>query len=331
MPGVEDLPRAIDDFERYCQGLLDDLELSENLLKKLDAVVKVLRNELNEDAYMKVLHIWQEVFTILAETAFNGLGTDQLSKKPSKDEFKEVLESDWLKRIDIVESVTGYVLIDAEKRFREKVIDTINDTLITKFGLGKIIDVFEGSWASSLDNKLISKSRLCNFILCENALLTNILYSPAITTGIDDEWWIAPKNLKPISFYIPFGIVDRVIVQRNLSFRDGLGKTTFDLKLQLRVEDDLEENRLPYVMNRLRMLKHMVVFNEVDINIVIRRNEDEPEQEYTERKSVIIDHIKQHRNTTLSRKYSIVNIIEGEPKPHLSTFLASIFEPRIWI
>ncbi|TFG95272.1 hypothetical protein E4H12_13590, partial [Candidatus Thorarchaeota archaeon] len=138
--GVEGLPQAIDDFERYCLGLLDDLELSAGLLKKLEAVVKVLRNELNEDAYMRVLHLWQETFSVLAETAFEGLGTDQLFKKASKDEMKEVLESDWLKRIDIVESVTGYVLIDAEKRFREKVIDTINDTLITKFDLGKIID-----------------------------------------------------------------------------------------------------------------------------------------------------------------------------------------------
>jgi hypothetical protein len=329
--GVEDLQRAIDEFERYCLGLLDELELSKNLLTKIDAVVKVLLNELNEDTYMRVLQIWQEVFRVLSETVFDDLSMAQLLKKASKHEIKEVSESEWLKRIDIVESVTGYVLIDAEKRFRENVIDTVNDVLITKFSLGKIIDEFDGSWAISLDNELITKRNLCSFILCENALLTNILYSPSITSRVEFEWWIAPKNSRPISFYIPFGIVDKVIDQGDLSYRDGLGKTIFDLKLLLKVEDALEENRLPYVMNRLRILRHMAVFNELDVNIEIRRNDDETDAEHNERKSRIIHHIMQHGNTSLSGKYALVNIVEGEPKPLLATTLASIFDSIIRI
>jgi hypothetical protein len=323
------MSRAIDDFERYCLGLLNELSLSEEILKKIDKTVKVLRHELNEEAYLRVFHIWQETFSALAETAFDGLGTDQLLEKASKREIQDTLDSDWLKRFDIVESVTGYVLLDAEERFSEKVSDTILDSLITQFGVGEIIDVFIGSWASSLDEELRSKSKICNFILCDNALLTNILYSPALTDDVKEEWWIAPKNIRPLIFYIPFGIVNRVIAPSNLSHWDGLGSTAYDLKLQLRVEDGLEENRLPYVMNRLRMLRHMVVFNEVDINIQIKRNDDESEEKFNERRSQIIHHIKQQVNTSLSSEYSIAMIVEGEPRapyaPALSCFY--VFDP----
>jgi len=71
------LPRAIDDFERYCLGLLNELSLSEELLEKIDKAVKVLRHELNEESYLRVLHIWQESFSALAVTAFDYLDTDE--------------------------------------------------------------------------------------------------------------------------------------------------------------------------------------------------------------------------------------------------------------
>jgi hypothetical protein len=318
------LSRAIDDFERYCLGLLNELSLSKEILEKIDKTVKVLRHEFTEESYLRVFHIWQESFSALAETAFDGLGTDQLLEKASRHEIQNALGSDWLKRFDIVESVTAYVLLDAEKCFREKVSDTILDSLIAQFGSGEVIDVFIGSWASSLDKELRAKSKLCNFILCENALLTNILYSPASTDEVKEEWWIAPKNIRPLIFCIPFGIVNRVIAPSNLSHRDGLGSTIYDLKLQLRVEDGLEENRLPYVMSRLRMLRHMVVFDEVDIDIQIKRNEDEPEDNYNERKSRIIHHIKQQVNTSLSGEYSIAMIVEGEPRALYATALSCL-------
>jgi len=229
--------------------------------------------------------------------------------------MKEVFESSWLKRFDIVESVTAYVLLDAEKRFKEKVLDTIHDSLIEQFNAGEIIDVFIGSWASSLDKELTSRSKICNFLLCENILITDTLYSPTITDEIKEEWWIAPKNIRPLIFYIPLGIIDTVIAPSDLPYREGLSTSEFDLKLRLRVEDGLEENRLPYVMNRLRMLRHMVVFNDVDINIQIRRYENESDRDYNERKHLIIQHIKEQGNTSLSNEYSIANIVEGEPRP----------------
>ncbi|MFW9974608.1 MAG: hypothetical protein ACFFDQ_05050 [Candidatus Thorarchaeota archaeon] len=318
------MPRAIDDFERYCLGLLNELSLSEEILEKIGKTVKILRHELNEDAYLRVFHIWQESFSALAETAFDGLGTDQLLEKASKREIQETLESDWLKRFDIVESVTAYVLLDAEKRFREKVSDTINDSLIAQFGSGEIIEVFIGSWACSLGEEMRSKSKLCNFILCENALLTNILYSPALTEKVKEEWWIAPKNTRPLIFYIPFGIVNKVTIPSNLSHWDGISPAAYDLKLQLRVEDSLEENRLPYVMNRLRMLRHMVVFNEVDIHIHIMRNEDEPLDVYNERKFQIRHLIGQQANMSLSSEYSIAMIVEGEPRAPYDTPLSCL-------
>ena len=318
------MSRAIDDFERYCLGLLNELSLTEEILKKIDRTVKVLRHELNEEAYLRVFHIWQESFSALAETAFDGLGTDQLLEKVSNREIQDTLGSDWLKRFDIVESVTAYVLLDAEKRFKEKVYDTIIDSLITQFGAGKVIDVFVGSWASSFGDELRSKSKLCNFILCENALLSNILYSPALTIEVNEEWWIAPKNKRPLIFYIPFGIVNRVIAPSNLSHWEGFGSAAYDLKLQLRVEDGLDENRLPYVMNRLRMLRHMVVFDDVDIHIQIKRNEDESEGDYNERKSRVIHHIKQQGNTSLSGEYSIAMIVEGEPRAPYDTVLSCL-------
>ncbi len=318
------MPRAIDDFERYCLGLLNELSLSEELLEKIDKAVKVLRHELNEESYLRVLHIWQESFSALAVTAFDYLDTDQLLQEASKHEMKEVFESSWLKRFDIVESVTAYVLLDAEKRFREKVLDTIHDSLMEQFNIAKIIDVFMGSWASSLDKDLTSRSKLCNFILCENVLITDILYSPAITDEIKEEWWIAPKNTRPLVFYIPLGIVNRVIAPSNFSYREGLSASAFDLKLQLKVEDVFEENRLPYVMNRLRMLKHMVVFNEVDINIQIRRNHNESESDYNERKHRIIQHIREQGTTSLSGEYSIASIVEGEPRPPYENLLKAM-------
>ncbi|MHA3962301.1 MAG: hypothetical protein AM325_002070 [Candidatus Thorarchaeota archaeon SMTZ1-45] len=293
-------------------------------MEKIDKVVKVLRHELNEESYLRILHIWQESFSALAEIAFDGLGTDQLLQEASKHEMKEVLESSWLKRFDIVESVTANVLLDAEKRFREKVIDTIHDSLIEQFNTGEIIDVFIGSWASSLDKELTSKSRLCNFLLFENVLITDILYSPTITDEIKEEWWISPKNKRPLIFYIPFGIVNRVIAPSDLSYREGLSASAFDLKLQLKVEDGFEENRLPYIMNRLRMLRHMVVFNEVDINIEIRRDQNESERIYNERKYSIIQHIKERGNTSLSNEYSIANIVEGEPRPPYENLLKAM-------
>ena len=322
--GVVGLPLAIDDFERYCLGLLNESSLSEELLEKIDKAVTVLRHELNEESYLRVLHIWQESFSALAETAFEGLDTDQLLQEASKQEMKEVLESSWLKRFDIVESVTAHVLLDAEKRFREKVLDTIHDSLIEQLSSGNIIDVFIGSWASSLDKELTSRGKLCNFILCENGLITDILYSPNITDEIKEEWWIAPKNKRPLIFYIPLEIINAVIAPSDLSYREGLSAAAFDLKLQLRVEDGLEENRLPYVMNRLRMLRHMVIFNEVDINIQIRRYENESERDYNERKHFIIQHIKEKASTSLSNEYSIANIVEGEPRPPYESLLKAM-------
>lgn len=324
--GVLGLPRAMENFERYCQGLLDELELSEEVLEKIDSAMKVLRNELNADAYLRILHIWQDSFNYLADAAFDGLGTDQLLIDASKKEMKNALESDWLKRFDIVESVTAQVLLDAEKRFRDNVIETIHESLITQFGLGEVPEHFTGSWVSSLDKERTSKTYSCNFILCENALLTDILYSPDLSSDENEEWWIAPKNARPLMLYFPFGIVDNVLTPSDITHRDGLSTTPFDLKMQLRVEDGIEENRLPYVMNRLRILRHMVVFNEVDINIEIKRDDDESEENYLERKTRIMQHIKHKVHTYQSDDYSVAMIVEGERRNPVSHFLSTILE-----
>jgi hypothetical protein len=311
--------RAIEDFERFCLGLLDELSLSEEILEKIDATVKVLQHELNEDSYLRVLHLWKESFRFLAENAFEELGIEQLCEKPSKSESKKALGSDWLKRFDIVESVTGYVLLDAEKRFRTQVLDTLQEALIGEFGFGEIVEVFKGSWASSLDGELISRRKSCNFILCENALITDTLYSPEITSIVREDLWIAPKNDRPLIFYIPFGLIGEVIAPSSLSYRMGRDAKAFDLEVKLRVEDGIEENRLPYVMNRLKILRHMVVFKEVDINIQIEREEDESEKRNTDWKSRVIHHIRQHANTSLSNEYSIASIVEGEARPPYAT------------
>lgn len=319
---VEGLPHAIDEFERYCLGLLDELSLSEAILGKIDSTVKILRNELNEDAYLRVLHIWQSAFDFLAENGFAGLSIEQLLIDASKNEMKETLDSDWLKRFDIVESVTAYVLLDAEKRFKDNVIETIQDSLLTRFGRESIIELFKGSWAGSLDKNLASKPHSCNFVLCENALLTDLLYSPEINSGTNEEWWIAPMNRRPLMLYIPLSIVESVIVPSDLSYREGLRKTRFDFKMRLRVEDTLEENRLPYVMNRLRMLRHMIVFNEVEFNITIQRDDDEFEGDMMDRKSRIIKHIQQQSNMTECGEYSIALVVEGEPRDPLTMALS---------
>jgi hypothetical protein len=179
--------------------------------------------------------------------------------------------------------------------------------------------VFKGSWAISLEGELISRRKSCNFILCENALITDTLYSPEITNSVREDLWIAPKNERPLAFYIPFGLVGEVIAPSNLSYREGLDTKAFDFKLKLRVEDGIEENRLPYVMNRLKILRHMVVFNEVDINIQIKREGDESERESTDWASRIVHHIRQHANTSLSNDYSIASIVEGEARPPYAT------------
>ncbi len=321
--GVEGLPHAIDEFERYCLGLLDELSLSEAILGKIDSTVRVLRNELNEDAYLRVLHLWQSSFDFLAENGFAGLGTDQLLMDASNNEMKETLESDWLKRFDIVESVTAHVLLDAEERFRENVIETIHESLQARYGGGDIVELFKGSWASSIEKDLTTKPHPCNFVMFEKVILTDMLYSPVLDEGLTEEWWIAPMNTRPLMFYIPLTIVEGVTAPSELSYRAGFRTNRYDLKMQLKVDDVLEENRLPYVMNRLRMLKHMVVFNEVDINIAIHRGDDEFEGDFVDRKSRIIEHIQRQSNAKDSRDYSIALIMEGEPRTPLDMLLSA--------
>ncbi len=305
---------AIEEFERVTRGFLDEtIPCSKYMLSAYeDATVRV-DAELDIDSYLRVLRLWQEALDYLVKHAFPDFTVDQLLQGVPASEFKTAMKSEWIRRFDFVEGAIRHLVLGAETAYREDVLEILTAEAMEEVDAGEVLESFSGSWAVSLDGEISMRSQKSRFMLCERALVTDTLYSAKADQGLEQQWWIGPKNMKPLTLVFPFDMVTQFVAPSDVKHHGGLRGTRYDVRLRLRTtQRNSEENRLPAVLSALRALKHAVLFEEADFNISIARNDQEPEFDYSARMSRILDELStQLQGEKKDIGYSISLVVEG--------------------
>ncbi|RLI56836.1 MAG: hypothetical protein DRO87_02860 [Candidatus Thorarchaeota archaeon] len=305
---------AIESFESVCQLLIGDYALlTDDILTRLNKAAQQVDENIDLDSYLRVLDIWQESFAFLVDNAFPDLTLDELLEPPSKGELKEAMDSDWLKRFDFVECACRFILERSEASFRDDVLDLHTAKFIEDFEAGEILERFTGEWAVSLDGNVSHRAQKNKFLLCERAIVTDTLNSVRSDQGLKDQWWIGPKNVKPLMLAFPFDMVRNMIAPSDVSYRIKIRQPHYDARLRLEsTERRDEQNRLPFILSRLGALKHVVVFDSFDVNLRIDARDGESDVGYSRRVSRILDLLREQslkHNEDIG--FSISLVVEG--------------------
>jgi hypothetical protein len=317
--------KAVEEFERMTKGFLDESSpLSKYMLSEYERVTTKADKELDADSYLRVLHLWQEAFDYLVAKAFPEMTISELLDNLPQKEIKEAKESEWLRRFDFVEGAIRYIILGAETAYCEDVLDILTAEAMEALSAGEVLESFMGTWAVSLDGEVSMRAQRNRFLLCERGLVTDTLYSAKADQGVEQQWWIGPKNVKPLTLAFPFDMVRQFISPSDVRYRSGIRSTPYDMRLRLvATERGSEENRLPVVLSALGALKHMVIFEEADFNISIARNDGESDAEYAARKAGLANVIKDQLQ--VKKKdigYSISLVVEG-PAEHVTRRVVS--------
>ena len=305
---------AIEEFERITRGFLDEsMPFSEYMLSEYEQVTERLDAELETDSYLRVLALWQDAMDYLVRNAFPELTVDDLLEGVSKSRLEAAMNSEWLRRFDFVEGAIRHIVLGAETAYRNDVLEILTLEAMEEIDAGEVLESFSGSWAASLDGEVSMKSQKNRFMLCERAIVTDTLYSARADQGLKQQWWIGPKNVKPLTLIFPLDMVVQFIAPSDARHNSGLRSVPYDIRIRLMsTRKDTEENRLPAVLCALGALKHTVIFEEADFNIAIEREDKESEANFSARKSRILDILKgQLQGDKEDSGYSISLVVEG--------------------
>jgi hypothetical protein len=308
---------AVDEFERVSRTILKgSLELSEKTLADYQNVTLKTIEELDTNSYLRLLRLWQDAFTHLVENAFPDLTVDDMLDDIPGEAIRVALESDWLRRFDFVEGAIRHVLVHVEVEHKEDILEILTQEAMDTVNAGEVLELFTGSWAISLDGKVSHRAKQNRFILCERAIITDTLYSARAEQGRDEEWWIGPSDVKPLTLTFPFDMVTDFVSPSDVRYRTGVRKAAYDMRLRLQATEDIdEENRLPLVLNALGALKHLVIFEEADINIAIEQEDGESDHEFATRRTQIANLVQEqlaYEKNDIG--FSISLVVEGQAR-----------------
>ena len=304
---------SVQSFEKICHNLIFDyFHINTEIVEKLNKAAKSVNDSINLESYMVVLKIWQDTFTFLVDHAFPELTIDELFEPASKEDMKEALESDWLKRFDFVETACRYILYNSEIDFYDELVNVHTTKFIEDLGAGEILERFSGRWAVSIDGEVSHRSVENDFLLCERAIITDTLNTVQFQ-GRDEQWWIGPRDVKPLTLAFPFDMVTDMIAPSDVRYRSGLRTADYDARLTLESTPEADrQSRLPLILNRLGVLQHMVIFDELDLNLSVEPNNGETEVEFSKRLSRILD-LLEDKSKAYNEDigYSIALVVEG--------------------
>ena len=303
----------VQEFERICHNLIVDyFYLSTDIIENLNKAAQRVNNSINLESYLAVLNIWQQSFAFLIEHAFPELTMDELFEPASKKEMKDALASDWLKRFDFVETACRYILYSSEIDFYDELVNVHTAKFIEDFRAGEILERFSGRWAVSINGEVSHRSVENDFLLCERAIITDTLNTVQYQ-GRNEQWWIGPRDVKPLTLAFPFDMVTNMMAPSDVRYRSGLRTAGYDVRLTLESTPEADrQNRLPLILNRLGVLQHMVIFDELDLNLSVEPNNGETKVEFSKRLSRILDLIEEKaKKYNDDIGYSIALVVEG--------------------